>query len=156
MNVSEAPWAEDWIIIPHRRRWIDVAGLQPAVVARRPSFTVSHSSIPCTYSILSIPWSSLCLLIEPYRCEQAGAHANDEPDRMRTRSALFRPSPWRSAPRRDRQDLPDLTHPFTEPPSPPVSRATLFLSAVTVAIGKEPGLKEIKAGGFCEVSDSEK
>jgi hypothetical protein len=32
----------------------------------------------------------------------------------------------RSAPRRDRQDLPDLTQPFTGSPSPPVSRATLF------------------------------
>jgi hypothetical protein len=32
----------------------------------------------------------------------------------------------RSAPRRDSQDIPDLTQPFTGPPSPPVSRATLF------------------------------
>jgi hypothetical protein len=32
----------------------------------------------------------------------------------------------RPAPRRDRQDLPDLTQPFTGPPSPPVSHATLF------------------------------
>jgi hypothetical protein len=32
----------------------------------------------------------------------------------------------RTAPRRDRKDLQDLTQPFTGPPSPPVSRATLF------------------------------
>jgi hypothetical protein len=32
-----------------------------------------------------------------------------------------RPAPWC-----DRQDLPDLTQPFIGPPSPPVSRATLF------------------------------
>jgi hypothetical protein len=31
-----------------------------------------------------------------------------------------------SAPRRDRQDLPDLSQPFTGPPSLSVSRATLF------------------------------
>jgi hypothetical protein len=53
-DLSEAPRAEDWTI-PHRTRWIDVAELQPAVVACRPSSTVSHSSIPCTCSILSIP-----------------------------------------------------------------------------------------------------
>jgi hypothetical protein len=60
----------------------------------------------------------------------------------------------RPAPRCDRQDLPDLTQPFTGPPSPPVSHATLFPSAVTVAMGKEPGWKKEKPGGFCEVSDS--
>ena len=32
----------------------------------------------------------------------------------------------RSAPRHDRQEHPDLTQPSTGPPSPPVSRATLF------------------------------
>jgi hypothetical protein len=32
----------------------------------------------------------------------------------------------RSAPRRDRQDLPDLARPSTGPLLPPVSRATLF------------------------------
>jgi hypothetical protein len=32
----------------------------------------------------------------------------------------------RPAPQRDRQDLPDLTKPFTGPPSPPVSRTVLF------------------------------
>jgi hypothetical protein len=32
----------------------------------------------------------------------------------------------RSAPRHDRQDLPDLTPPFTGPPSPPISRTPLF------------------------------
>jgi hypothetical protein len=32
----------------------------------------------------------------------------------------------RLAPRRDRQDLPDVTQPFTGPPSPLVSRATVF------------------------------
>jgi hypothetical protein len=89
---SEASRAEDWTI-PHRRRRIDVARHQMAAVAHRPSSTVSHSLIPCTYSTLGIPWSSLCQLIEPYRCEQDGAHAADEPDHLRTRSALSQPSP---------------------------------------------------------------
>jgi hypothetical protein len=38
----------------------------------------------------------------------------------------------RAVPRRDRKDFPELTPPFAEPPSPPVSRAALFTSAVTV------------------------
>jgi hypothetical protein len=35
----------------------------------------------------------MCRLIELYRREQAEAHAADEPDRLRTRPALFQPSP---------------------------------------------------------------
>jgi hypothetical protein len=38
----------------------------------------------------------------------------------------------RVVPQRDRKDFPKLTPPFAGPPSPPVSRATLFTSAVTV------------------------
>jgi hypothetical protein len=38
----------------------------------------------------------------------------------------------RAVPRRDRKDFPELTPPFVGPPSPPVSRAALFTSAVTV------------------------
>ena len=53
-DLGEAPRAGDWTL-PHRRRRIDVARLQPAAAARKPSSTVSLSSIPCTYSILSIP-----------------------------------------------------------------------------------------------------
>jgi hypothetical protein len=90
---------------PRRRRRIDVAGLQPAVVARRPSYTVSHSSIPCAYGIPDLQWSSPCHLIELYRHEQAGAHAAAKPDRLRTRPALFRPSP-------------PMIHPSTWPPGP--------------------------------------
>jgi hypothetical protein len=37
----------------------------------------------------------------------------------------------RAVPRRDRKDFPELTPPFTGPPSPLVSRAALFTSAVT-------------------------
>jgi hypothetical protein len=78
---------------PYQRRRIDVAGLQPAAVSRRPSHMVSHSSIPCAYGILDTQWSSPCCLIEPYRREQAGAHVADKPDRLRTRPALLQPSP---------------------------------------------------------------
>jgi hypothetical protein len=35
-------------------------------------------------------------------------------------------------PRRDRKDFPKLTPPFVGPPSPPVNRAALFTSTVTV------------------------
>jgi hypothetical protein len=52
-ELSEAPRAADWTP-PHQKRRIDVTGLQPAAVARRPSHTVSHSSIPCTYNILDL------------------------------------------------------------------------------------------------------
>jgi hypothetical protein len=45
---------------------------------------------------------------------------------MRTRQPYSVPHRRRSAPRRARQDPPDLTQPFTGPPSPSVSRATLF------------------------------
>jgi hypothetical protein len=42
-----------------------------------------------------------------------------------------------------------LTLPFAGPPSPPVSRATLFIPAVTVSKGEgELGEKEEEAEGF--------
>jgi hypothetical protein len=41
--------------LPRRRHRINVAGLHPTAVARRPSSTVSLSSIPCTGSLLSTP-----------------------------------------------------------------------------------------------------
>jgi hypothetical protein len=50
----------------------------------------------------------------------------------------------------------------TSPNPPPelprrrLAAPPFFLSAVTVMVGKEPGLRERKAGGFCEVSDSGK
>jgi hypothetical protein len=53
-NLGEAPRTGDWTL-PHRRRRIDVAGLQPVAVACGPSSPVSRSSIPCTYSVLSTP-----------------------------------------------------------------------------------------------------
>jgi hypothetical protein len=54
-----------------------------------------------------------------------------------------------AAPRRDRQSLPEPTPPFAEPPSLPVSRATLFFSAVTVCIrGRTAGERERRSGGF--------
>jgi hypothetical protein len=145
-ELSEASRATDWTP-PHRRRRIDVVGLQLAAVARRPSLTVSHSSIPCTYGILSIQWSSPCHLIEPYRREQAGAHAVDKPDHLRTRPALFRPSPpvirtsmWPPGP--------PGPHPALHRTSLAVGKPChLFLSTVTVTVGKEPGLRERKARG---------
>jgi hypothetical protein len=54
----------------------------------------------------------------------------------------------RSVPRRDRQDLPDLTQPFIGPPSPLVSRTTLFPLRGYCCKGKELGLKERRAEGF--------
>jgi hypothetical protein len=123
-DLGEAPQAKDWIV-PRGRRRIDVARLQPAVVARKPSSTVSHSSIPCTYSILSIPWSSMCHLIEPYRREQAGAHAADELDRLRTRSDLFWPSP-------------STTRTWTWPPGPPESHPALHWTSLTAGKPRHP------------------
>jgi hypothetical protein len=77
-------------------RWwhrINVAGLHQIAGVRRPSSTVSLSSIPCTGRLLSTLWRSLCPWIEPYCREQAGAHAADEPNRLRTWPDRFRPSP---------------------------------------------------------------
>jgi hypothetical protein len=124
MDPSEASRAEDWTI-PHRIRRIDVARLQPATVARRPSSTVSHSSIPCTYSTLGITWSSLCQLIEPYRREQVGAHAADEPDCLRMRSALSRPSP-------------SMIRTLTWPPGSPGSHPALHRTSLAAGKPRHP------------------
>jgi hypothetical protein len=57
----------------------------------------------------------------------------------------------RAAPRRDRQDLPDLTPPFTGPPSPRVSRATLFpLRSYCFKRGGSSVGKKKKPGGFVQ------
>jgi hypothetical protein len=62
----------------------------------------------------------------------------------------------RPAPRRDRQDLPDLTQPFTGPPSPPVRCAVLFSLHGYCFKGEGAQVERRKSqGGFCEVSDSE-
>jgi hypothetical protein len=150
-------WSSQSRGLNYRRRQIDVAGHQPATVARRPSSTVSHSLIPCTCSILSIPWSSLCHLIELYRREQVGAHIADEPDRLRTWSDRFRPSP-------------STIRTSTWPPGPPGSNPALHRTSLAAGKPRHPfssprlllqgggssvGKKE-KTGGFCEVSDSEK
>jgi hypothetical protein len=126
-----------------------LAGLQLATVACRPSSTVSHLSIPCTYSILSIPWSSMCHLIEPYRREQAGAHAADEPDRLRMRWALSRPSS-------------STIRTSTCPSGPPEPHPTLHQTSLAVGKpchtfspprlllqgGRSSGWKKDKPGGF--------
>jgi hypothetical protein len=55
----------------------------------------------------------------------------------------------RTAPRCDRQSLPEPTLPFAGPISPPVSRATLFFPAGTVYIGgRTSGKKKERSGGF--------
>jgi hypothetical protein len=130
-----------WTSTGCRRTWTELHG--------------NHLSIPCAYSLLSIPWSSLCHLIEPYCCEQAGAHATDEPDRLRMRSDLFWPSP-------------SMTCTSTWPPGPPGPHPALHRTSLAVGKprhhfssprfllrwGRSPGWKKEKRGGFCEVSDS--
>jgi hypothetical protein len=55
----------------------------------------------------------------------------------------------RAVPCCDRQNLPEPTPPLAGPLSPPVSRAALFLSAVTVYIrGGTSGKKKKRSGGF--------
>jgi hypothetical protein len=55
----------------------------------------------------------------------------------------------RVAPRRDRPDLPDLTPPFTGPPSPVVSRSTLFTPhGYCFKGGGSLGEKKKKPGGL--------
>jgi hypothetical protein len=54
-----------------------------------------------------------------------------------------------AVPRRDRQSLPEPKTPFAGPPSPPVSRATLFFPAVTVSVGgRTAGERKRSSGGF--------
>jgi hypothetical protein len=54
----------------------------------------------------------------------------------------------RVAPRRDHQDLPDLTPPLTGPPSPQVSRATLFPLHGYCFKGEGARLKRRRSRGF--------
>jgi hypothetical protein len=55
----------------------------------------------------------------------------------------------RAVPRCDRQNLPEPTPPLAGPLSPPVSRAALFPSAVTIFIrGGTSGEKKKRPGGF--------
>jgi hypothetical protein len=57
-----------------------------------------------------------------------------------------------AVPRCDRQSLPEPTPPFAGPPSPPVSRATLFFPAVTVCIrGRTADERERRSGGFVKI-----
>jgi hypothetical protein len=89
MDLGEASRAGDWTP-PHRRHRIDVTGLHPTAGTRRPSSTVSLPSIPCTGSILSIPWSFRCHWIEQYHRKQAGAW----PDWFRPSPSMSRTSMW--------------------------------------------------------------
>ena len=55
----------------------------------------------------------------------------------------------RAVPRCDRKNLPEPTSPLARPLSPPVSRAALFPSTVTVSIrGGTSGEKKKRPGGF--------
>jgi hypothetical protein len=92
MCLDEASRARNQAL-PDRRHRINVVGLHQIAGVRGPSSTVSLSSIPCTGRFLNTPWSSLCPWIEPYHREQAGAHAADEPARLRTWPDRVRPSP---------------------------------------------------------------
>jgi hypothetical protein len=155
MDLGEAPRVEDWTL-PHRKHWINVAGLQPTAGARRPSSTVSLPSIPCTGSVLSTPWSFMCHWIEQNRHEQAGEYAADEPDRLSTWPDRFRPSPSTS-----------LTS--TWPPGPPGSNPALHQTFLTAGKprhlvysprllfqgGRELSGKEKETRGFWIVSDSD-
>jgi hypothetical protein len=51
---GEAPRARNRAL-PHRRRRIKVTGLHPTAGERRPSSTVSYSSIPCMGRLFSTP-----------------------------------------------------------------------------------------------------
>jgi hypothetical protein len=62
---------------------------------------------------------------------------------------------WRSAPRRDRQELPDLIQPSTGPLLPPVSRAAVFpLCGYCSGEERARVKKEKRQGVFGNVSDS--
>jgi hypothetical protein len=97
---------------------------------------VSHPLIPCAYSTLDLLLSSLSILIELYRREQAGARGQPYSGHHRRRFA----------PRRDCQEPPNLTRPSTRPLPLLVSRATAFYpygycsdkEGVRVKKGKRP------------------
>jgi hypothetical protein len=58
----------------------------------------------------------------------------------------------RVVPRRDRKDFPEPTPPFVGPPSPPVSRATLFTFTGTVQKGEGPRGRRNRSQGVFELS----
>jgi hypothetical protein len=148
MCLGEAPRARNRTL-PRRRHRINVVGLHQIAGVRRPSSTVSLSSIPCTVDSLT-PHEAPCALglnptavsrLEhtPPTSPTACTHGPTDSDHHRRRAV----------PRRDRKVFPELTLPFTGPPSPPVSRAALFTSAGTVYKGGgTSGKKEKKSGGF--------
>jgi hypothetical protein len=124
MDLGDASRAEGWTL-PRRRHRIDVVGVHPTASTRRPSSTVSPSSIPCTGSTLSLSWSFPCGLIELYSREQAGAYTTDEPARLRTWPNRFRPSP-------------STSRTLTWPPGPPGANPTLRRTSLTAGKPRHP------------------
>jgi hypothetical protein len=99
--------------------------------------------------------SSPCHSIELYRREQAGAHAANEPDRLRTRTALFRPSPpvirpstWPPGPLGPHPAIHRTSLAAGKPRHPFSSLRSLFRR------GRSSGQERERPGGFLDVSDS--
>jgi hypothetical protein len=131
MCLGEAPRARNRAL-PRRRHRISVAGLHQIAGLRRPSSTVSLSSIPCTGRLLAPRGAPCSLGLNPTAVTRPEHMPPTSPPacaRGPTDSGHHR---RRAVPRRDCKDFPELTPPFAGPPSLPVSRAALFTSAVTV------------------------
>jgi hypothetical protein len=150
--LGEAPRARNRAL-PRRRHQIDVAGLYPTTGVRRPSSTASLPSIPCTGRFLSTPWSFMCPWIELYRREQAGAHAADEPARLRMWPDRFRPSPSTSRTSTWPQGLPGAnatlrrTSLATGKPRRPV-----YFRGYCLKGGRDLGEKGEEVGGVTQVN----
>jgi hypothetical protein len=117
--------------------------------ARGPGESLRHFPIHCTHGLYITPWSSRAIGltgIAVVRPEHSPPTSSPACTRGPVDSGHHR---RRVVPRCDLQNLPEPTLPLAGPLSPPVSRAALFPSAVTVFIrGGTSGEKKKRPGGF--------
>jgi hypothetical protein len=146
MYLDDASRAENRALRRRKPR-IDVAGHHPTAGVRRPSprwvflwflervDSLAPHEAPCALGLNSTVVS---------KPEHTPPMSSPACARGPTDSGHHR---QQAVPQHDRKDFPELTPPFAEPPSPPVSRAALFTSAVTVSKGGgTSGRKEKKSG----------
>jgi hypothetical protein len=102
--------------LPRRRHRINVAGLHPAACVRRPSPTVSISSIPCTGRFLAPREAPYALGLNPTTVSRPKHTPPTSPPACARGPIDSGHHRRRAVPRRDRKDFPELTPPFADLP----------------------------------------